>query len=421
MTAPPTAGSATAESATAAPASGKAATKHVFQADMVRVLTFACVIAVHTVSTVNPLDSVPGGAVVMLLHFTREAFFILTAFVLMHRYRVSSLRVAPFWRRRFLLVGVPYVVWSVIYTGLGLVTAPLAPADAATTLLRNLLTGTAWFHMYFLLVSMQFYLVFPVFRWLLRATRGHHLLLLTGSALLQVAIDLWLHDPAPTGTKADLLPYLGSFLLSYQFFLVLGGIVALHLDRVEAWIRGHPVLVVAGFVLTGAAAEGWYWWSIVQGVGAQFATDVFQPLMIPWSVAVVAVFFVIGSAWSDRRAGGRFSRMVEGASDRSFGVFLVHPAILWAVTVAGVDSPAAQLTPPWSSFAAYAVAVVGSLLIVEVLQRTPLATPLTGRPQRSQLVPRWLVGRAQLRRRAWKAAGHEERNDDRHPVGPART
>ena len=35
------------------------ATGYVQQADTVRVLTFACVIAVHTVSTVNPLDSVP--------------------------------------------------------------------------------------------------------------------------------------------------------------------------------------------------------------------------------------------------------------------------------------------------------------------------------------------------------------------------
>jgi peptidoglycan/LPS O-acetylase OafA/YrhL len=340
---------------------------------------------VHTVSTVNPLDSVSGGAVVMLLHFTREAFFVLTAFVLTHRYRDADVRPVPFWRRRLLLVGVPYVVWSVVYTGLGLVTAPLPAGPALVVLLRNVLTGTAWFHLYFLLVSLQFYLVFPLFRRLLLATRSRHGALLAVSALLQVLIDLWLHDPVPTGAKAELLPYLGSVLLSYQFFLVLGGVVALHATRVDSWIRGHTALIVTVVLVAGALAEGRYQWLITHGVGAQFATDVFQPVMVPWSVAVTAAFYAIGAAWADRRAGGRASRFVERASDRSFGVFLLHPTILWALTVAGAASPAARVPAPWSSFAAYAVAVVGALMIVKVLQRTALSLPLTGKSRARRL------------------------------------
>jgi peptidoglycan/LPS O-acetylase OafA/YrhL len=324
---------------------------------MVRVLTFACVIAVHTVSTVNPLDSVPAGSVVMLLHFTREAFFVLTAFVLMHRYAAAGPAVLPFWRRRFLLVGVPYVVWTVIYTGLQQVPVPVS--DPVATLVRNLLTGTGWFHLYFLLVSLQFYLVFPAFRWLLRATRGHHAWLLAASAALQVALDVVLH-----GLDS---PYAGSVFVSYPFFLVLGGVVAMHRDRVDAWIRTHTRAVVAAFVVTGVAAEGWYQLT-VPAVGAIVATDVFQPVMIPWVVAVCALFWAAGAAWRPQWVGR--------ASDRSFGVFLVHPAILWALTVGGT----VQLIPaPWSSVAAYAVAVGGSLLVVEGLRRTPLSLVLTGK------------------------------------------
>lgn len=360
--------------------------KHVYPADMVRVLTFACVIAVHTVSTVNNVASVRFGALTMLLHFTREAFFVLTAFVLMHRYRDKAPTTLPFWRRRFLLVGVPYLVWSVIYTGLQLVTVP--QADPGQFLLVNILTGTAWFHLYFLLVSMQFYLLFPVFRWLLRATRGHHGLLLAASLALQVATDVWLHDAAP----AALLPYAGSVFLSYQFFLVLGGVVAMHLDRVDAWIRGHTGVVVGAFVVTGVAAEAWYQVT-VPTVGAIVATDVFQPVMIPWVVSVVAAFWAIGAAWSDRRAGGPASRFVERASDRSFGVFLVHPVILWALTFGAPDSVAALLPAPWSSVVVYSAAVVGSLLIVEVLRRTPLSLVLTGKQRAlSQLSPRRTEG-----------------------------
>lgn len=355
---------------------------HVYPADMVRVLTFACVIAVHTVSTVNDVASIRFGALTMLLHFTREAFFVLTAFVLMHRYRDRAPTVLPFWRRRFLLVGVPYLVWSVIYTGLQLVTVP--QADPGHVLLVNILTGTAWFHLYFLLVSMQFYLLFPAFRWLLRATRGHHGLLLFASLALQVATDLWLHETAPT--------YAGSVFLSYQFFLVLGGVVAMHLDRVDAWVRGHTAVVVGAVVVTGVAAETWYQVT-VPTVGALVATDVFQPVMIAWVVAVVAAFWAIGAAWSDRRGGGPARRFLDRASDRSFGVFLVHPVILWALTFGAPDSVAALLPAPWSSVAVYLAAVAGSLLIVEMLRRTPLSLVLTGKQRAlSQLSPRRTEG-----------------------------
>src|ERR1700753_610140 len=85
------------------------------EADVVRVLTFACVIAVHTIHYTNPAGSVGGNGVAVLLHFTREAFFCLIWFVLVHPYLGRSVDVGPFWRKRFVAVGVPYLAWSVIY------------------------------------------------------------------------------------------------------------------------------------------------------------------------------------------------------------------------------------------------------------------------------------------------------------------
>ena len=170
--------------------------------------------------------------------------------------------------------------------------------------------------------------------------------------------------------------------------------MALLLDSVDAWIRGHTGVVVAAFVVTGVAAEAWYQVT-VPTVGAIVATDVFQPVMIPWVVAVVAAFWAIGAAWADRRAGGPATRFLDRASDRSFGVFLLHPVILWALTFGAPDSVAALLPAPWSSVAVYLVAVAGSLLAVEVLRATPLSLVLTGKPRSprsSQLTPRRTEG-----------------------------
>jgi peptidoglycan/LPS O-acetylase OafA/YrhL len=363
---------------------------HVYAVDLVRVLTFAAVIAVHTVTTVNPTDSVPTGGAAMLLHFTREAFFALTAFVLVHRYR-DGLPVVPFWRRRFLLVGVPYVIWSVIYSGLNLVTTPMPPTAALSQLGRNLLTGGAWYHLYFLLVTMQFYLLFPLFLRLLRPAAGPRSRawwLLAVCAVLQVGINAGLHLLHPSGLAGKLLYYDGSFVGSYVFYLVLGGVAALHADRVQSWVREHSAMVVMALVLTGAATEGWYLLSVLGGSSPTVASDVFQPVMVPWCVAVMTALLALGVAWAARRRGGRGSQAVQISSDRSFGVFLVHPMVLWVLTLGPLSWLSIRVSALSSTVIALVVTIVVSLLVVEALRHSPLSMMLTGkrRPLRGSAV-----------------------------------
>jgi hypothetical protein len=71
--------------------------------------------------------------------------------------------------------------------------------------------------------------------------------------------------------------------------------------------------------------------------------------------------------------------MVEWAADRSFGVLLVHPVVLWLLTAAGPGSPSARIGTPWNNAVVYLTAVAGSLLIVEGLRRTPLSLAMTGK------------------------------------------
>lgn len=364
---------------------------HIGAVDLIRVLTFTAVIAVHVVAAVNPSGSIPAGGALMLLHFTREVFFALTAFVLVHRYR-NGLRVGPFWRRRFLLVGPPYVAWSVLYSGLALITAPLPPGAALAQLMRNLLTGTAWYHLYFLVVAMQFYLLFPLFLRLLGGSaehRGRHGWLLAISAVLQVGIDAGVHFAHPSGIAAELARYSGSFVGSYVFYLMLGGVAALHAEQVQSWVRGHPAIVLVAFVLTAAAAEGYYLRSVLGGslrlgflshVPPLRASAVFQPVMVPWCVAVMTALFALGVTWAARRGTGPGSRAVEIGSDYSFGVFLVHPMVVWALTHGPSEWLSRHVSALGANVIVLAATIVVSLLVVEVLRHSPLSLVLTGKP-----------------------------------------
>jgi len=92
---------------------------------------------------------------------------------------------------------------------------------------------------------------------------------------------------------------------------------------------------------------------------------------------LVAAFALLGLVGVRGRRGLRW---VAWASEWSFGVFLVHPVILWAMTVEGPSAPTAGLPPPLSAVVVYLAAVVGALALVAIFRATPLRLPLTGKP-----------------------------------------
>ncbi len=351
--------------------------RHVHEADVVRVLTFACVIGVHTLSHSAPASSVGANGILMLLHFTREAFFGLTGFVLVHQYARRPLSVRRFWTRRLLTVGVPYLAWTAIYTAYGIHTSSSDWGQRLPTTLRNVEFGTACYHLYFLLVSLQVYLLYPLLAALIRRTVGHHLTLLIVSGGLQLATLIYYHyDASTSGWLGHVVAHEEVLLPSYQFYVVAGAVAAWHLDAWTRWVRANFALVLGAVVATAALAEGWYLVDADGPPGPLAASAVLQPVMLPWSIAATVGLFALGVVWSDRRRpGGRLDRALNVASDRSFGVYLVHPLFVgWTLSELQGHLATVPLT-----LITYPIVVIAALLSVELMRRSPISLILTGR------------------------------------------
>src|SRR5262249_44913184 len=148
--------------ATLAPASGSRSAAHLYAVDAVRFLTVGGVIAVHATAFTTSGRSTIAGAALIMLHVNREVFLFISAFVLTYAYRNRHLERRSFWRKRGTLVAVPYAVWTAIYV----LSRP--PYHGAGPLLAHyvsdLATGHGSYHLYFLVVTLQLYAVFP---WLL--------------------------------------------------------------------------------------------------------------------------------------------------------------------------------------------------------------------------------------------------------------
>jgi peptidoglycan/LPS O-acetylase OafA/YrhL len=350
------------------------------QIDVMRLLICASVVATHVVGNANPITSVAPNAVTNLLHYTRQAFFFISALVLVHAYREGPGQL----RRRVSVLGVPYLVWSTIYAVIGLAVAYSwwAAERLPWTWLVGLVQGTDGYHMYFLLVSVEFAVVFPAFLALLRATKGHHGLLLLISGAVELGLmALYHYVYLPDGWWRAVAGE--SSLTAYQFWVVAGGVAALHFDRFHRWVTGHRLLVWGTLGLVCAAATAVFLADVTHGETAEYASRSLQPVTVPLSLAAIGAFYLLSvriAAIQQPTA----RRLIVSGTYLSFGIYLSHPALLTGLLYVQKALP--------GSVTRHAVGVTVVLCLVdfalavvaaELLSRTRWSKALVGRPRRA--------------------------------------
>jgi peptidoglycan/LPS O-acetylase OafA/YrhL len=348
--------------------------------DAMRPVKQAGVISTHSVLYFAPAAaSLGSGAALLLLHVSREGFFFVSSCMLTYAYAgLNRSQLGRFYWRRFLSVGIPYLCWSVIYFLFRLPTSHYASVTAAFRGLA-LMVATGYYQLYFLLVIMQFYLVFPLVLMLLRRTRGHHGLVVACAVLAQVAIAIGLHWQL---FPAVMVKFGQQDALSYLLYLTGGCVVAFHLDEVHAWACAHARLIVALTVAAALAAEGVYFLA-ANGVTTVLGSgnDPFQPSVIPFNIGAVTCGYLAGVALVRPQRSRRVRAAVRSGSDNAYGIYLSHMLFITTLTWAGWGK--LSFVIPWPALCAVTVAIViacGAALTV-LLARTPLAVPLTGRAQ----------------------------------------
>jgi peptidoglycan/LPS O-acetylase OafA/YrhL len=353
------------------------------QVDAMRPVKQAGVVSTHSILYFAPAAaSVGSGAALLLLHVSREGFFFISACMLTYAY--TDLRLSDgaglrrYYRRRIASVVIPYLCWTVIYFFYLL---PTAHYRSVTTALAHLawMTEIGYYQLYFLLVIMQFYLVFPLVLLLLRRTRGHHGLLVAAVAAAQVAISIAMHWQL----FPDLMVRYGQQDgLSYLLYLIGGSVVAFHLDEVHAWVTGHARLIIALTAAAGLAAEGIYFLAqhnVTTLLGS--GSDPFQPSVIPFNIGAITCGYLAGVAlvrpWRSRRA----KAAVRVGSDDAYGIYLSQMLFITALVWLGWGKLSSAV--PWPLLCLLTVGIVFAccIALTGLLARTPLAVPLTGRTQ----------------------------------------
>ncbi|HUY42264.1 MAG TPA: acyltransferase [Acidimicrobiales bacterium] len=366
---------------------------HVEEIDAMRPVAQALVIATHVLIFfgANAPSFVPPDLLI-LTRVSRESFFFISAFALTYAYGSRPFAFAAFWRRRWSGILVPYLVWSVIYfVYTAAVAVPRFPYYhwSATSLVGvsalahlAVLVFTGYYHLYYLVVLVQFFVVFPLlWVWLEGARRWHGSIAL-GSFVLQCATDLAL--------RAHWLP--GFFsgkvesraLVSYPLYLLTGMIAALRYDEIKAWLRRNAAgvavftFVFALAVLASAHVHLATWFErFVAPHG-----DAFAAAALPYDVGAIAGLLLFGIASSSPSTPRWWRRMTRALALDSYGVYLSQ--MIWIpMLVRVVTRYQLASRVPWPALlvGALVTTYVLGVIFTEVVRRTPLAPLLVGRPR----------------------------------------
>ncbi len=358
---------------------------YISQFDSFRVIACCAVVLQHSLLWNVQSGNTTAWAFVMLLHFSRTAFFFLAAFLLTYSQITRPRSTVGFWRRRYVQIGVPFLAWTLIYWVFTMITGNAW--DQAWSLLWNY-TVYGYYQLYFVVVLLLLYLVFPA---VLRAVRAssHHGALMVGSLLFALLLAADLHYTSSFGVVGDWTRDIASTLpwarnpITYQEQFIAGILVALHFDQVRAFVERWYRQVIAGAVVMGAIATLWYLVAVWTGSPTGRASDLYQPVAFLWFTAAVAALECGAWMWWRRSAGrpGRGAPVfsAEFLAGLTGGIFLSHVLFLNLVRSGLGD---AGITPHlgWAGTVAvtFVLTMGSAALFTALLLRTPLRWVLCG-------------------------------------------
>lgn len=302
-----------------------------------------------------------------LLHFAVPAFLFMAALLL-----TRSLLRAPdwrrYWQRRATRGAWPYFLWSGLYMLWYVVLGqrPQATLSDPQKVQFYLLYGKASYHLYFLLVAVQAYVLIPLLLPLARARLSLWTAMGVG-VILQLAV-YFLNFNVLKWT------YPGSVVLWYTLPLVLGAAVAARSEEFPAWFRRYRwwltalLLLAAGayLPLSTAAMQG----QPVSNLAYNLSTWLFTSLC-------TLVIYGVCLAWKERAV--QLRNLVAWFGLVSLQVYLLHPALLqlaelwWPPAGNGWQRTSAAL------LSGYLALVISALLGHLLLRSAPLSRFLFGR------------------------------------------
>lgn len=288
------------------------------------------VIIIHVTAT--PAVTLTGGiyydVVLFLNRFAKPSvpmFIFASGLTLYYSYRNKTFEYGSFIKKRLKTIVVPYLIWCCIYYAYFVITGTYT--FSASFLLKNILTGKMIYHLYFIVIIVQFYFLFGIVRYTVSRFNTH--IVLGISFALNFLYIKFVH-----------FEYSDRAFPTYLAFFMLGCLFAANLERAKTMVCRYKLLITVIFMLSGTYFS--YQFYQTQTLGVSIDGFILTATFIVFSLAGILLWYYISllidyktgpegaDSENSRKSALRIfiRRGIFKISEASFYIYLSHPLAL---------------------------------------------------------------------------------------------
>ncbi|MGN7470582.1 acyltransferase [Brevibacillus sp. SAFN-007a] len=374
--------------------------ERIAELDLIRAFAFLAVVYQHVIGVfirekgLSEQAAIVYGMLFHLLKFAVPAFVFITGLVLFYNY-YEKVNYLAFLRKRITEIVVPYAIWSAIYLTVVQTKLPEAGGAFFWLLFKKLVTGTASYHLWFVAMIFQFYLLYPlwqkVFRWLQRLAAGRLRFFAVGAVVACVYASLmWFsarYIPAHPGDFDG--GWLETFFIKYRDrnsfyyfgYFLLGGVAAVALPAFRDSLRKRWPLILGACCLLYV----WIGYELFRDSGSgtinlNVATSL-KPSMFWYTVASLLIVYGL-ALWIGKKQAA-WVHWLGLVGKYSYGAYLMHALILTYV-MKGLRGIGLFHTGIIGSLVVFAVCAIGSFLLSYGLGKLPFGALFVGAAEKKQ-------------------------------------
>lgn len=281
-----------------------------YELDYMRFIACFAVMIVHITAT-GVTEYIHGSfPYTLMLLFNRSLKFTTPVFIFLsgvtsfysYSYKNKEFNYIDFLKKRLSKVLIAYFIWCIIYYA-AYINIGYYAIDIKF-FVKNVLQGTMSYHLYFVIIIVQMYIVGPVFYFILKNTEKKV------SILIFVGIITYLCAEFIRFNLSDRL------FLKYMVFYMLGIYVSMEYSNYLSWIKKKRILIILGYITM----------SLIYTV-ASYYNSVFNTLV--WFIfSSISVFFVYSVGLLMKYKLRNIYSFIKAFGQSSYYIYLMHPLVL---------------------------------------------------------------------------------------------